>query len=88
MIVAAVTIPLPPMVRLTGFATFNSPVHPRPTLWIRDAENIRDEHAPGAGPKDAENLMARKVNKLFAMLAAGEPAFINSCWLLLIKMPD
>lgn len=48
----------------------------------------KGEHTPGAGPKDAENLMARKVNKLFAMLAAGEPAFVNNCWLSWIKMPD
>ena len=27
------------MVRPTGFVILNSPVHPRPELWIRDTEN-------------------------------------------------
>lgn len=63
LIVAAVTTPFPSVVSVTGLTTFNSCVHPR----------------PGAGPNDAENLMARKVKRFVAWLAAGDVVPVNSC---------
>lgn len=63
LIVAAVTMPFPSVVRVTGLLTPNSCIHPR----------------PGAGPKDIENLMARKVNRFVAWSAAGDDVPENSC---------
>lgn len=72
MIVAAVTTPFPSVVRVIGLLTFNSCVHPR----------------PGAGPKDIEDLMARKVNRFVASPTAGDVVPENSCWFKEMNIPD
>lgn len=56
LITAAVTTPFPSIVRLTGLFTLNKVM----------------QSSPGGGPNDAENLMARKVNRFVAWSAAGE----------------
>ena len=71
-ILAAVTTPSAPAVRVTGAAMPKMVVQP----------------SAGVGSKDAAKRRAMKVNRLFATAGAGEVLPLNSACYCAMKMPD